>query len=326
MTTSHVSNALAIVEALALAFGNQPFSPDMAQAIGIGRQRIRTAEKRGHIARIHRGLYVATDPLSVEADPRARARAALAPLGDIPAVITGRLSGDLHGLPFVGPRTRLPEIGVSEIMIPRAATPRCGYRGVNAVVRRVEQLPHDATDIDGIRVTSLLHTAIDMARMGTRTLDRPRARALPLPEALVVLDAATSRLGAESPREALLMVRSLRARFRYAPGIRAVDAAVKFVDPRAENALESWSRGHMIVYGLPMPLSQAWVTGADGGDYRVDFCWPELGIVGEADGLAKYGDSPEEFRRAKSRELERQRALEEAGWIVVRWTWDELAR
>lgn len=256
----------------------------------------------------------------------ARALAALAPLGDTPTAITGRLGGELHDLPFVMPRGRIDEVAVSEILVPSSAGRRCGPRAATALVRRVETLPPDIVEIEGVPVTSLLHSAIDMVRMGTRPPLHRRARALPLPEALVVLDSATQRLGARNQQDAADMVSALRDRFRYGPGIRTVDAALEFIDPLAETPLESWSRGFMIVYGVPLPISQQVITGADGVDYRVDFCWPEWGVIGEADGLEKYGSSPEEFRKAKSRELERQRALEAQGWIVVRWTWDELAR
>jgi very-short-patch-repair endonuclease len=75
-----------------------------------------------------------------------------------------------------------------------------------------------------------------------------------------------------------------------------------------------------------MPLTQYAVTGADGQEYRVDFCWPSSRVIVEVDGLAKYGDTPHEVRVNKKRELERQRALEAEGWTVIRWTWDDLVR
>ena len=44
-------------------------------------------------------------------------------------------------------------------------------------------------------------------------------------------------------------------------------------------------------------------------------------VLGEADGRGKYTDPTVLYA-----EKTRQEALERAGWIVVRWTWDELAR
>ncbi len=309
------------------AFGHHPYTLPMVMGAGFSREQLRSALRHGYVTRVGRGLYV-NSPSAALGIPTSVSRAivATAPLKVSSAVICGRLAGELHSLPFVTPRGRPDEIAVSEIMILDSANHRCGHRAPDAVVRRVQHLPPDTTEIHGVTVTSLLHTAIDMVRMGTRHASSSRARALPLPEALVVLDAATAQLGATTPEEAAALVKSLRPRFRYGPGIRSVDAALEFLDPLAETPLESWSRGYMIVYGVPKPLTQHVIVGANGIDYRTDFCWPDLMVIGEADGLEKYGSSPEEFRRAKSQELERQRALEAAGWIVVRWTWDELAR
>jgi len=308
-------------------FGALPFTLGMACDAGFSREQIRTALTHGFIQRLRRGLFICgAAHHDAKATALLRAQAALTALGPVPAAITGRLGGELHGLPFVVPPGRGEEIAVSEVMVTVESALRCGYRCSHAVVRRVDRLPDDLSEVLGIPVTSLLHCAIDIVRMGTRASLHSRARALSLPEALVVLDAATFRQGARTPDEARRMVAELRGRFRYGTGIRAVDAAIDFLDPLAETPLESWSRGYMIVYGVPAPLTQRVVIGANGIDYRVDFCWPELKVIGEADGLGKYGETPEEFRRMKSLELERQRALEAAGWLVVRWTWDELAR
>ncbi len=118
----------------------------------------------------------------------------------------------------------------------------------------------------------------------------------------------------------------MRSEYFHCPGIRSVDAFAEFVDPRSESALESWSRGHMIVCGLPRPDVQREVRGADGRRYRADFLWEEYAVIGEADGLGKYGTDPVAVRRALVEERARHQALEASGWIIVRWTWDELAR
>lgn len=54
---------------------------------------------------------------------------------------------------------------------------------------------------------------------------------------------------------------------------------------------------------------------------RVDFFWAEYRVIGEADGRVKYVDesSPEALWAEKLR----QERLENAGFIVVRWTWSE---
>ena len=304
-------------------FGDAPFTLAEAAGHGITRPQLRAALERGYLRRLRRGVYVIhqESPLT----PHDRARRALAPLGGVPTVITGTLAAELHGLPFIRPTGPSLTRSCAEILVLESQQPRCGYRDVDAVVRRVRRFPDDIVTVDGFTITSILHAAIDVVRMGDRLTTRSRARALALPEALVVLDAATARSGATTGEEATALIARLRHRFRYGTGIRRLDSVAELIEPRSESPFESWSRGHMITFAVPMPLVQYPITGADGLGYRVDFCWPDLKVIGEADGLEKYGETPEEINAAKRREFARQRALEEAGWIVVRWTWQELA-
>jgi very-short-patch-repair endonuclease len=58
--------------------------------------------------------------------------------------------------------------------------------------------------------------------------------------------------------------------------------------------------------------------------FIVDFFWEEFGVIGEADGLAKYDD--EEERLSLRAEKLRQEELEALGYIVVRWTWEDIWR
>lgn len=313
-------------EVLSVAFGYRPFSRAQAEATGITRGRLRAACHRGLVSRLSRDVYC----LAVTASPEdlllLRVRHAVAGMEGARMAVGGRAGAELHGLPFVRPRSSNDGRHGVEVLMQADDAARYGRLVRGTIIRPVASLPEDLTEIEGIPVTSLLHTAIDVVRLGIRPTHRVRPQALPLPEALVVLDAATRMAGARSSADGASLVSAMRARFWHCSGIRSVDRAVEFIDPLAESPLESWSRGHMIVHGLPMPLTQQVVTGADGRDYRVDFCWPELRVIGEADGMAKYGETPFELHEAKRRELSRQRALEEAGWIIVRWTWDELAR
>ncbi|SHH27794.1 Transcriptional regulator, AbiEi antitoxin, Type IV TA system [Jatrophihabitans endophyticus] len=105
------------------------------------------------------------------------------------------------------------------------------------------------------------------------------------------------------------------------PGIAATHEALALADASAESALESISRLRMARAGLPIPQAQATVLDRRGAFVgRVDFYWDEFGVVGEADGLRKYS-SP----AALYDEKRRQERLEQAGLIVVRWGWGDLA-
>lgn len=59
---------------------------------------------------------------------------------------------------------------------------------------------------------------------------------------------------------------------------------------------------------------------------RSDFGWPELGTLGEFDGIVKYsGRYGQTTQGALVAEKRREDRIRDEGWQVVRWTWDELA-
>ena len=53
---------------------------------------------------------------------------------------------------------------------------------------------------------------------------------------------------------------------------------------------------------------------------RPDFYWDEFGVIGEADGMAKYDGTHD----VAADEKRRQGELEDAGLIAVRWVWADL--
>ena len=62
--------------------------------------------------------------------------------------------------------------------------------------------------------------------------------------------------------------------------------------------------------GLPRPLTQQWLNG-----YRVDFYWPDLGLVVEADSL-RYHRTPSE----QATDRERDQVHTAAGLTPLRFT------
>lgn len=56
----------------------------------------------------------------------------------------------------------------------------------------------------------------------------------------------------------------------------------------------------------------------------MDLYWREWRLIGEADGFAKYGTGQEQIRGSWNAERRRQRQLEDAGYVVIRWTWEDL--
>lgn len=105
------------------------------------------------------------------------------------------------------------------------------------------------------------------------------------------------------------------------PGAGKAARVVAFADPQAESALESLSRVMFAEQRLPAPQTQV-VLGDDRGPIgRADFYWAEHRTVGEADGLSKYSDP-----HVLAAEKLRQERLEEAGYVVVRFTWYQVLR
>jgi hypothetical protein len=152
----------------------------------------------------------------------------------------------------------------------------------------------------GVPVTSPARTAADCLRH------------LPMRDAVAVADAALH--GRATTFDQVRAVLAGQAGWPFA-GVAAL--ALRLVDGRRESALESRSAVVMATHGIPAPRPQCRVLDARGVLVaRVDFGWPELGVVGEADGRTKYaGDAA----RVVEAEKERQAQLEALGLVVVRW-------
>jgi very-short-patch-repair endonuclease len=99
--------------------------------------------------------------------------------------------------------------------------------------------------------------------------------------------------------------------YRGQPGVAALR---KLLDPLtfrlSDSELEQRMRPLARATGLPMPETKAWVNG-----YEVDFYWPGLGIVLEADGL-RYHRTASQQRRG----LERDQAHLAAGMWPLRFS------
>lgn len=181
-----------------------------------------------------------------------------------------------------------------------------GTRTRQLHVRLAPLLPAEVVELDGYRVTCLERTAVDVARM----LDFERA--------VAVLDAAL-HAGADPA-----LVRDIALAAANRRGARVARRALDFADRRSESVGESISRVRMAQVGLPVPVLQLEVVDAGVWIARVDFAWPEWGVVGEFDGKVKYSGGAEAAAAAIMLEKRRQQAIEDAGWIVVRWTWSDL--
>jgi hypothetical protein len=152
-----------------------------------------------------------------------------------------------------------------------SVTRRCEIRRPGVKARGRPTLgPKDIAHIDGIPVTTVVRTLVDLAtELDPRRIERAVNEAdkhdLIDPEALrLALDDYAGQPGAPALRN-LLDKRTFRL---------------------SDSDLEILFRPIAAAAGLPPPHAKEWVNG-----FEVDFFWPELGLVVETDGL-RYHRTP----------------------------------
>jgi very-short-patch-repair endonuclease len=147
---------------------------------------------------------------------------------------------------------------------------------------------------EGIPVTSPALTLIDLAAQWTER----------------ELEAAVN----EADKLGWINPERLRAEVEAHTGVRGASALRRVLDRRTflltDSELEGWFLRLVNRAGLPSPLTQQRVNG-----FRVDFFWPELGLVVETDGL-RYHRTPTQ----QSRDRVRDQAHAVAGMVVLRFT------
>ena len=274
-------------------------------AAGLVDGELRRAVRAGRIALLRPGAYLAGPrPESHEARHALLVHATAARLA-ADAVVSHVSAPVLYGLPV----WNIP-LGRVHVTRDRGSGGRCD-RLLHVHVAPLE--PHEVRAADGVAVTSPARAVVDVARTAG------------FEEAMVVADAAL--------HARLVTPAELAAALERAAGWRGIPAAprvVAFADGRAESPGETRSRIAIARAGLPVPVLQ-WPVHSDDGDALgyADFAWPELGTVGEFDGLAKYGrlrrpgESPEQ---ALVREKHREDAFRAEDLWVTRWVWSDLDR
>jgi hypothetical protein len=171
----------------------------------------------------------------------------------------------------------------------------------------------EIVELHGRPVTSAERTLVDIARTQ------------PFDQAVAVIDQALGRK--------LCTPESLAASFARAsrrPGAPRAERALRFGNGLADGIGESRSRCAMRRAGLPDPELQ-WEVRSPQGAFlgRVDFAWPDLGVVGEFDGRVKYGRYLKPGQSAGDAvfaEKVREDRIRSTGLYVVRWVWADLDR
>lgn len=281
-------------------------------ADGYAPAELRRLLRAGALTPVRRGAYLnGGRPPDAAVRHALTAQAAIEHLGD-GAVFSHVTAAVLHGLPVWSvPLDRV-----------HATRPRsCGGRRSRAVLLHSAALaPSDIDVVNGLPVTSLARTVVDLARTVSHEA------------AVAIADAALrGDPDADPPRyplEPATLAAAAVGATRW-PGAPAARRVIDFADGRSGSVGESRSRVALRRAGLPDPVLQWEVRDGDGRLIGyVDFGWPAHGVVGEFDGRTKYGRllrpgaDPGDVVYAEKLREDRLRA---EGLTVIRWNWSTLS-
>ena len=264
--------------------------------------------RKGYWRKIRYGIYAdSADLITAQSDlaqTHAIDCAAAIKALRLPAYVFGASAALLHQLPIQRGLVRQPSLV------------RHPYRDIRALNRSAKR-PPSLSDV--CVVSHSLPPSLLTTWQGIPIVSRPLAAVSAAchsdPDwAVGLLDAV---LWDESATRASLG--ELIGEWPLLRGIGTARRAAELARPGAQTILETLSRLRLVRAGLDEPELQREFRDAAGLIGYADMFWESLGVIGEADGRLKYATADDIFRE-KLRE-DRLRAL---GYVVVRWTWDEI--
>jgi hypothetical protein len=260
------------------------------RACGIGRGGVTTRVRKGHLHRMHRGVY-AVGHLAVP--PRGRLRAAVLACGKW-AVLSHFSAAEFWGL--VTAEDRPPQVSVSGSAGRRIP----GLR----VHRRRSLVDRDVWMRDGMRVTSPAQTLLDIAPDLTpselrRTVRRAQAEGrVNIRQLLDVLSRAHGHRGAAR-------LRAITADGPAPTRSELEDVVLDLIDRVTSERPDVNVLLHL---EGERPI-------------RPDFLWRRIRLVIEADGAVWHDD-----KLTREDDASRQAILEAHGYRVLRVTWEQAVR
>jgi very-short-patch-repair endonuclease len=250
--------------------------------LGLSSSTVARWTAAGRLLRLHRGVY-AVGHAALTADGRRLASVLAA--GPV-AFLSHRSAGELWGvMRWSGAR--------HEVTVPGAGGRR---RRRELRVHRHRLDPADRTIVDGVPVTTLARTLLDLAE--------------------VLPPARLARVIEEAERLGLLDLHALHdvmARARGRRGLRALRAALALYRPQRavpRSGLERAALELIRDHGLPEPSANLWLHG-----YEVDLLWPDHGVIVELDTTAFHATTAA-FERDRRRDAD----LQARGFRVLRFT------
>ena len=257
----------------------EPFIGSAALAAGtLTRYALRT-----RFIAMHHDVYIAKDT-DVTAVLRAKA-CWLRSRGH--GVLAGFSAAALHGSRWIDPNRPATMIDTN-----RRRTP-----GITVWADEIDD--NEICVIEGMRVTTPVRTALDLARR------------YPVDVAVVAIDALTRATRLKVPD-----IESAAQRYPGRRGRKRALVTLGLVDPGAESPPETRTRLLIVRAGFPRPQTQIPVYDKYGALIGVvDMGWRQLKIAVEYE-----GDQHRTSRRVFHKDIKRIDALIEQGWLVIRVT------
>lgn len=266
---------------------DRPFTTSEIDALGITRSQLRTLVLNGDVRRPLHGVYCPSH-LPDTRELRARCAALVLPPH---TVVCDRSAAWIHGVDTFDLTERVLPPPLEVVATGgRDRSRRTELYGGKRRLRRDE-----VTTVEGVRVTTPLRTACDLARLRGRH------------SSLAVLDAFMRTHGiTRADLDRVL------PRFRGQRGVVQLRQLVPLASPLRESTGESFTAMTIHDAGLPPPTPQVWLELDGYGWVRLDHAYEQLKIAIEYDGEEHHSS---ESDRAHDRM--RREALEAAGWIVI---------
>ncbi|SDS45762.1 endonuclease domain-containing protein [Corynebacterium timonense] len=210
-------------------------------------------------------------------------------------VLVGRSAARVMGMPVVAMSADTPEV-----VLPSGGTPSRTTRMPGVRYRSAGIGEDEVHDVLGVRATTPLRTSVDMARYHGFV------------EGLIAVDWLLRTMPITPADITWQMNRMGRC-----VGKSTVRRVLAYASALAESPLESWFRGELITRGIT-----GWRIQAQIGGFRVDFLFDEFLVV-EIDGRLKYAEATHEVLM---KERERERALMNLGFVVLRVSFEDMLR
>lgn len=266
-----------------------------ALRVGLSPSAIQRRLRSGQWIRRHKGVYVLN---GVAASWQQSLMAAQLALGEA-ALISHRSAGTVLGLEGMS-------FKILELTLPRPKRPL----SANMILHRTNQmLPRDRRKYGPLIVTSVDRTLIDVGAVV---------------DAEVVEQALDHALRARMTNLSRL---KQRLELMEGPGRAGPSALRKLLNERdpqlrpPDSILEARTFKILRRTGLPAPVRQYEIREGDRFVARVDLAYPDLKVAIECDGQAYHSGFADVRRDAK-----RANRIAQAGWRMLRVTWDDLKR